>query len=250
MSTPPSPTTPPSGDDRNLVQATPAPASPGFEERLQAFWSKNAKLIMIVCVVVLIAIVARGAVEWMGANKEKAIAADYAAATTNDQLRSFISAQPGHVLAGVAHLRLADEAFGAGNHAAALADYQKAAEILKTGAFAGRARLGAAMAKFLSNDAAGAQADLRALADDVTQLKAVRAEAAYHLASLASEAGNGAEVARLADQVMAIDPTSLWSQRAMMLRVTAPSPAAAAPAESAAPAAGDALPSIQFKTGN
>lgn len=250
MSTPTSPTTPPAGDDRNLVQAAPAPASPGFEERLQAFWSKHAKLIMLVCVVVLAAIVARGAMEWMAANKEKGIAADYAAATTNDQLRSFIAAHPSHALAGAAHLRLADEAFAAGNQTAALGDYQKAAEILKTGPFAGRARLGAAMSKHLSGDLSGAQADLRAIADDITQLKAVRAEAAYHLASLASEAGNSAEVARLADQVMAIDPTSLWSQRAMMLRVTAPSPAAAAPAESAAPAAGDALPSIQFKTGN
>ncbi len=250
MSTPTTPTTPPAGDDRNLVQATPAAASPGFEERLQAFWSKNAKLIMVVCVVVLVAIVARGAMEWMAANKEKGIAADYAAATTNDQLRSFISAQPGHALAGAAHLRLADEAYAAGSYTAALADYQESAGILKTGPLAGRARLGAAMSKFLSNDTAGAQADLRALADDVTQLKAVRAEAAYHLASLASEAGNSVEVARLADQVMTIDPTSLWSQRAMMLRATAAAPVAAAPADSAAPAEGDAQPAIQFKTGN
>jgi tetratricopeptide (TPR) repeat protein len=253
MSTPTTPSTPPAGDDRNLVQVAPAPATPGFEERLQTFWSKNAKTIMLACVVVLLAIVAKGAMEWMAASKERGIAADYAAATTNDQLKAFANAQPGHALAGAAHLRLADDAFGSGDYTAALADYQKSAEILKTGPLAGRARLGAAMAKFHSNDTAGAQADLRAIADDVTQLKAVRAEAAYHLASLASEAGNTAEVARLADQVMTIDPTSLWSQRAMMLRASAPAAvAASAPAASETPAAesGDALPAIQFKTGN
>lgn len=253
MSNPSTPSTPsPSGDDRNLVQVDATPAAPGFEERLQAFWAKNSKLILIVCAVVLLAIVIKGGLELMAARKEQDVAEAYAKATTNDQLKSFATAHAGHALAGAAHLRLADEAFAAGRYAEARADYEKAAAILKTGPFAGRVRLGVALSKFHTSDVAGAEADLRALADDVTQLKAVRSEAAYHLASLASEAGRSEEVTRLADQIMTIDPASLWSQRAMMLRATVPtvSSSAGTPAPASDTASEAAAPAVQFKTGN
>lgn len=248
MSNPSTPSTPPSsGDDRNLVQAQ--PAVPGFEERLQAFWSKNSKAILIVCAVVLLVIVGRGAVELLAAGKERSIASAYASATNNDQLKGFIAAHPGHALSGIAHLRLADEAFTAGRFIEARGDYEKAAAVLKTGPFAGRVRVGVALSKFNAGDTAGAEADLRAVADDVTQLKAVRGEAAYHLASLAATAGRTDEVTRLTEQVMTVDPTGMWSQRAMMLRAT--QPASAVPAAPVAPASsGDAVPSIQFNTGN
>jgi len=252
MSTPSTPSTPPAGDDRNLVQTAPAAATPGFEERMQAFWVKNSKAIMLVCLVVLLAIVAKGGMEWMQASKERGIASDYAAATSNEKLAAFASTHSSHALAGAAHLRLADEAFGEGRYAEARTSYEKAAAILKTGPFAGRVRLGVAMSKFHTNDVAGAEADLRALADDVMQLKAVRSEAAYHLASLASEAGRTDDVARLSDQIMTIDPSSLWSQRAMMLRATLRTPASPVAPSTPASAgeATDALPAIQFKTGN
>lgn len=253
MSTPTTPSTPPAGDDRNLVQVAPAAATPGFEERLQSFWIKNSKAILLVCLVMLLAIVAKGGMEWMQASKERGIAADYAAATTNEQLAAFAAAQPSHVLAGAAHLRIADEAFDESRYAEARTAYEKAAAILPAGPFAGRARLGLAVSKFHTNDVSGAEADLRMLADDVTQLKAVRSEAAYHLAGLAAEAGRTDEVARLADQIMTIDPTSLWSQRAMMLRATLPAPTAVPTSTPTATAAGEStegLPAIQFKTGN
>ncbi len=250
MSTPSTPSTPtPSGDDRNLVQAEPAVVTPGFEVRLQAFWEKNSKLILLACAAVLLAIVGKGLVEVLAARKERAVAAAYAAATTNDQLKGFISAHAGHALAGAAHLRLADEAFAAARYAEARADYEKAAAILTAGPFAGRVRLGVALAKFHTGDTAGAESDLRAIADDVTQLKAVRGEAAYHLASLAASAGRADEVTRLTEQVMTIDPTGMWSQRAMMLRATTAAPASASAAPAPATPSTDAVPAIQFNTG-
>lgn len=249
MSNPSTPSTPPaSGDDRNLVQAQ--PVVPGFEERLQAFWSKNSKTILVVCTIVLLAIIGRGAVELLASRKERSIASAYAAATTNDQLKGFIAGHSGHALAGIAHLRLADEAYTAGRFIEARGDYEKAAAVLKTGPFAGRVRLGVALSKFNAGDTTGAETDLRALADDVTQLKSVRGEAAYHLASLAATAGRTEEATRLTEQVMTIDPTGMWSQRAMMLRATQPVASAPAAAPETPASSGDATPAIQFKTGN
>jgi hypothetical protein len=73
-------------------------------------------------------------------------------------------------------------------------------------------------------------------------LKGVRVEAAYQLASLASEANNGAEVQKYADQLMAIDPASPWTQRALALRAMYPValrwPLRPAAGKDAAPAAG------------
>ena len=62
---------------------------------------------------------------------------------------------------------------------------------------------------------------------------APRAEAAFHLASLAVEAKDANEAQRLVDQLMQIDVSSPWTQQAMMLRASLP----ATPAPAAAPAA-------------
>jgi hypothetical protein len=55
----------------------------------------------------------------------------------------------------------------------------------------------------------------------------VRSEAAYQLTSLAADAKNGADVQKFADQLMSIDPSSAWAQRAMSLRAMFPAAPAA-----------------------
>lgn len=242
MSTPNTPS-PVSGDQQ------PAPVdavvvAPGFEEALRAFWEKNGKLVVIACVVVLLAIVGRGAYGLIAAQREAGISAAYGAATTTEQLKSFAAANSGHALAGAAHLRLADEAYAAGKFSDAQAEYGKAAAILKDTVFAGRIQMGSAMAKLNGGDAAGGEAALKALVDDVAGPKSVRAEAAYHLAIAATDAGRSDEASKLAEQVMSIDPDSIWTQRALMLRARA---AVSTPAASAATPATEAAPSIQFK---
>lgn len=242
-----SPITPSSGSPQN----NPAEinVTPGFEEKLRLFWEKNSRLILVACAAVLLAIVGRGVLEVMRGQKEQAIAAAYAAAGTSERAKAFAAEHEGHALAGAAHLRLADEAFQAGQYAEALAGYEKAAEALKDWPFAGRIRLGQAMARLHSGQGAAAETALKALADDTTQLKAVRAEAAYHLAVIAAEAGRGEEASRLSEQIMSIDPESVWTQRALMLRARTPVAASAAPAPSAPaePAAAEAVPSVSFK---
>jgi predicted negative regulator of RcsB-dependent stress response len=241
MTTPATPSDPkPAADDRNLVAVDASTAS-NFEEKLHVFWAKNGTAVMALVGLVLVGIIAKGGWDYLGRQKELDIEKDYAAAITPEARKAFIAAHPGHSLSGVGQLRLADEAYTAGKSADALAGYEKTLTLIKEGPLAARAKLGIAMAKIFSGKAAEGATELKALAGDPNQFKGVRAEAAYQLTSLAADASNGADVQKYADQLMSIDPSSPWAQRAMGLRamfpaVPAPAPAAPAAAKDAAPA--------------
>jgi hypothetical protein len=241
MSPSATPSTPsPAGDDRNLV-AVDATTAVTFEDKLQLFWKKNRALVLGFCAVVLVAIIARGAWEYLARQKELEVEKAYAAATTTEQLKVFSTQHPDHPLGGIAQLRIADEAYTAGKSADAITGYDKAIAALQTGPLAARAKLGRALAKAQAGNLAEATTELKQIADDANQLKAIRAEAAYHLTGLAVDAGNATEAQKYVDQLNQIDPMGAWAQRAVMLRATlpaTPAPAAAAPAEPAsAPAA-------------
>lgn len=236
MSTPATPSTPsPAGDDRNLVTVD-ATTAASFEDKLQVFWQKYRTPIFALCALVLLAMLAKGGWDYMQRRKQADVQQAYAGATSSEQLKSFSAAQGDHPLAGVAQLRLADEAYAAGKAADAIAGYDKAISILKQGPLAARAQLGRALAKVQAGKAAEATAELKQLADDAKQFKAIRTEAAYHLTSLAVDAGNAADAQKYSDQLMQIDPTSPWTQRGLSLRASLPAPAAPAaqPAEKAA----------------
>jgi len=193
---------------------------PPFEERLWSFWQKNAKALLGLAALVLLVIVGQGGWEMLQEKKQRDIQAAYAAAATTAQLKAFASANPGHQLAGVAHLRIADEAYADRRHADAAAAYEQATSILKSGPLASRARLGAAMAKHEAGRASEGEAALKAIANDANEIKAYRAEALAHLATLASTAGNGTDVKTYSDQLMQLDPTSPWTQRVLQLLVS------------------------------
>jgi len=239
MTTPATPSAPkPAGDDRKLVSVDETYIAPSFEDKLHLFWKKNGTGVLVVCGLVAVGILAKGGWDYLQKGKELDIEKAYAAATTSDQLKSFAAANADHALAGVAQLRLADEAYAAGKSADAIAGYDKAFAAIKTGPLAARAQLGRALAKVQAGKAAEATTELKGLVGDAAQFKGLRAEAAYHLTSLAAEAGNGADVQKYSDQLMQLDPSGPWTQRALMLRATVPAPAAApAPAKTeAAPA--------------
>ena len=129
-------------------------AAPSFEYRLHKFWEKNANSIYLLCAIVLITIIGKGGYDFYLVRHENEIGADYAAASTSEKLKAFATSHPGHQLAGVAKLRLGDESYAGGNFTQAAVDYQAAAEVLKKGPFAGRARLGLAMAKLQGGQSA------------------------------------------------------------------------------------------------
>lgn len=254
MSTPATPSAPkPAGDDRNLVAVDANYAGLGLEDKLRLFWQNNGTAVLTLCGLVLLGILAKGGWDYLADQKELGVEKDYAAAITPEARKAFIAAHADHTLAGVAQLRLADEAYTAGKAADALAGYDKTLTLIKTGPLATRAQLGRALAKIQSGKSAEGVTDLKQLATDLNQLKGVRAEAAYQLTSLAADAGNGADVQKYSDLLMQIDASSSWTQRALALRASVPAPATAvAPAMPAAPAKPDGkkagtAPGMQIK---
>ena len=193
-----------------------------FEDKLQLFWRRHSTLVIAVCVAVALAIIGVGAWDYVEAQREADVEKAYAAASTPESLKTFADAHPEHTLAGAAYLRMADDAFAAGKTADAQANYEKAAGIFKDGPLAARTKLGLAVTKVVGAKTAEGTAELKQLADDGNQFKGIRTEAAYHLASLAAEAGNGAEVLKYSDLLMQIDPSSPWTQRAFALRASLP----------------------------
>jgi hypothetical protein len=226
------------GDDRNLVRVDENYLAPTFEDRLRIFWEKNSRSVLAACALVLVVILGKGAYQFYEASRAKASAAAYAAATTDDQLKTFIADHAGDPLAGLAQLRLADKAYTAADYAAARDAYGKAAGILKKDTFGERARLGAALSAVQAGATAEGTAALKQIVDDISAHKLFRSEAAYHLAALSAAAGDSAEALRLIEQATAIDPEGQWADRASFLRSTLPAATAAVPVTQA--------PSVKF----
>ncbi len=224
-------------DDSKATGETYVPLT--FEDKLNQFWQKNRGIVFGLCALVLAVILGKGLWERHQKQQEQDIETAYANATTPEQIKAFIAAHPDHSLSGVAELRQADEAYTAGKSADAITHYDKAVAILKTGPLAARAQLGRALAKVQAGKAAEAGNELKTLLNDATQLKALRAEAAYHLASLAADSGNATDVQKYVDQLNQIDPASPWARRAVSLRASLP----ATPAPSV-PAATSATPAV------
>ena len=198
----------------------PVVVEPGFEVAAQAFWEKNRTLIFGLCAVALLAIIGVKGWEYFAAQHEESVRSDFAKAGDRpEQLAAFAAANADHTLAGVAFLRVADAKYAAGDYRAAQENYSKAATALKVPALSGRARMGAAMSQLNSSDKAAGEAALKAIASDATLLKGTRAEADYHLATVAHEAGNATEVGRLVIEINKLDGTSLWAERAATLQV-------------------------------
>jgi hypothetical protein len=230
-------------DPKTAADGQPAIADPTltFGNNLHQLWTRHSNLITAVCVVILLAILGKGGWDFYQAQRETAVEGDYAAASTPDKLKTFAAANPGHMLAGVAQLQLADQDYTAGKFAEAQAGYDQAAATLKTGPFAARAQLGSAMSKLGAGKNTEAEAALKQISNDTTQLKGIRAEATYRLASLSVEAGRPDDVTKYSDQLMQIDASSPWTQRALQLRASLPVTAAAPK-----PAAAVTTPSVQL----
>jgi Tfp pilus assembly protein PilF len=145
----------------------------------------------------------------------------------------------------VAYLKVADEAYTAGNFADALANYDRAAAALPGTPFASRALLGRGVCLIQSGKSSDGTGILKRLSDDTAQLEGVRCEATYHLASLAFEAGRYDEVVTLTNLIMQLDTGGTWAQRSLFLRGRTPVPVATAASEKkdeAAPAVSVKLP--------
>jgi predicted negative regulator of RcsB-dependent stress response len=181
---------------------------------MQSFWEKNRSFIIAVCAVALLAIVGREGWQYYTAQQEQHVREEYARASSQpERLAAFATANADHPLAGVAYLQMADAKYAAADYRQAGDNYKKATASIQNPILLGRAQLGAAMSQLNSGEQAAAESALKAISADANLPRGARAEAAYHLATLAHEAGNAAEVGRLAAEINKIDATGVWAQR-------------------------------------
>lgn len=213
--------TSPSPAENQTKDQTDAVVAPDFAAEVQTFWEKNRTIVLALCAVVLLAIVGFEVMRYLNkARDENAQEAFAKAAGAPERLDSFAKEHSGHVLASVALLQVADAKYVAGDYAAALSGYQKVAQVLTHSALKERARLGAAVSRIGTGDQAGAQTELKALSADTATDKNIRAEATYHLATLANEAGRTDEVRSLLEEISKLDAMGIWAQRATQLRAS------------------------------
>jgi len=196
----------------------PAPSAPNHEETLRQAWERYGSFIYITCGVIALGILAKGGWDYLNVQKEIGIQNEYSQCVSLDSYRSFAANHPGHPLAGAAEVIVADGSYATGKFADAVTSYTSAIADLPAGPVQARAKLGLAMSLVLSGKTADAESSLRQLLNDTTLLNQVRCEAGFHLASLAAAAGRTADVQKFAEQVMQIDATSPFAERAFSLR--------------------------------
>ncbi len=207
----------------NQPQAQPATIEPGFGIAAQAFWEKNRQLVLMVCIASLLVVIGREGWQYYSKQHELSVRNDYAkVADRPEQLAAFAGANAGHALAGVAYLRIADTKYAAGDFRSAAENYTKAAASLNNPALLGRAKIGAAMSQINSGDKTAGETALKAVGAGAALPKSIRAEAVYHLATLAYDSANAAEVSRLVTEIGKIDAAGIWSQRATLLLTIKP----------------------------
>jgi hypothetical protein len=206
----PKPASPSSPQDAEIIPST--------EERLKQAWERYGGIVYFVCGVVALGILAKGGWEYLNVQKELGIQKEFSECTTPDSFLSFASRHPGHALAGVAEETVADNFFTSGRYPDALKAYSSAISDLPDGPVRSHARLGQAVSLDMTGKTSEAESDFRQIMDDTTQLKTIRCEAGYHLAGIAVAQGRGADVPKIAEQLMKIDSSSPFAERAFMLR--------------------------------
>lgn len=213
--------TSPSPAANQTKDQTDAIVEPDFAAEVHAFWEKNRTFVLMLCAAGLVAIIGYEGVRYVNGMRDENAREAYAkAAGSPDRLAAFATEFSGHTLASVALLQVADAKYTTGDYAAALGGYQKAAQVLTNPVLKARARLGAAVSRIGAGDQTGAQTELKALSTDTSADKNIRAEANYHLATLANEAGRFEEVRQLLKEVSELDGSGLWAQRALQLRAS------------------------------
>jgi predicted negative regulator of RcsB-dependent stress response len=220
----PDPATSPGSKQPAGAHAGPSAPTPHFlsEERLQQFWAANRSYVTLLCALLGLAVLARYGWEYYSAQQEIKVENAYASASSIEALKAFAAGHPNHILAHIAELRLADQAYAMGRIAEARDEYAHVSLFLKTGPLAARAQLGLGVAQIQSGETTEGEATLKALVDDKTQFEATRAEALYQLASAAFASGRTADIEKYATQLMQISPNSPWTERVFALESEIP----------------------------
>ena len=227
----------PSKDNPTPAETAPAPlvGAAELEFQVRTFWEKNRNFIYGVIAIAVLAVLGREGWQYLSAQREQERRTEFArAADQADKLAAFAATHAGHPLAAVAQLRVADQKYDAGDFKGAAEHYAKAAAASAPGMTQARAKLGEIMSRLGGGDKAGAETALKTFIADATLPATLRAEGAYHLASVQAELGRKDDALKSIEQITKIEMTSGWAQRGLALRLSLENatPAAATPGSS------------------
>jgi hypothetical protein len=192
-------------------KAAEIPASP--EDRLKAAWERNGNLVYIVLGVLAAAVLAKGGLDYYSAQKELTTQQDYAACSAADMLRAFADSHRGHPLAGWPSSGWPTWPTSPGQVRGGGHGLRPGVADLPQGRSSPAPSWGWPWPRPSREGRTDAEAGLRQILGDDEQLKAIRCEAAYHLASLEVSQGRRARSRSLTDQLMQIDPSSPFAER-------------------------------------
>lgn len=237
---------PVSGDDRNLIVVDENYLAPSFEDRVRIFWERHGRTVITALVLIAIFFAAKSLFGVYAAHRENVIRTVYAEAGDDvAALRSFAIANPGAALSGAAWARVGDAAYADGDYTIAAEAYAAAATILKSDAIGARASMGQAISLLKSgND--GTRSVFEGLANDTLFPAPFRAEAAYRLGVMASDAGQVEEASRFLALAISVDTSGLWAQRASRLVERMPAVAETASATEATATTADEVSAVSF----
>jgi len=181
-----------------------------FEDKVWLWWRDNKNFVIFTVFVAFAIIIGVQGWRWFENQQTIAVQKAYLTVTDNDSLLAFAQENASSPLAGVAALRLADEAYDAGNFVQSADFYAKASESLANTTMFSRARLGLAFALLNADKIEEGKKALQEIVNDKTAHRAFHAQASYHLGVLTFDEG-GKEIL---SNLQADETAGVWASMA------------------------------------
>lgn len=216
---------------RNIEAQIPTPAQPEeapgdaeFEEQLLLFWKNHGNRVTMLIALVVVAVLAYQFSGYLAQRKLEKIQAAYQGTENTADLVAFGKEHSDHSLGGFAFLQAAHQEYEQKQFQEAAGHYQIAAENLADTPYAGRAKLGYAMANLQNGQEETARQTFAAIAADEALLDSTQAEAAYNLAVFHWDRENFDEVEKQLDFIDTLAKPGywIWAIKANQLRESIP----------------------------
>jgi len=181
------------------------PPDADAEERFNEYWKKNGSSVFAAIAVGAVIVIGTQTWRHLQAKAELETRQEFGQAQSTEVLETFAQEHDDHSLAGLAYLKLANEAFERGEFQAAADDYRLAISHLGGTPLLGRATLGAAVSTLRAGDAAAGATALREILNNESFQPATRTEAGYLLTVHLWEQKDWTAMREVVDVVLTFD---------------------------------------------
>lgn len=192
----------PASDERSTVVLDEDLDGVEFDDKVWLYWKRNKTFLITSIVLAFAVVIGVQSFKMYRKAAREALSAEYAEASTPEQLAKFAQANAGKTLAGVALLENADTFYADGKFADAQKVYGEASKSLAGTVLEGRALLGEAMSVCAQDTAKGADA-LKSVFDTANIDAAYKTQAGYLLGLTYRQLNKTAEAKEVLKKVSA-----------------------------------------------